>query len=113
MTSTHDRVAITCLTFLKCSSNRASILVVIGAGRLTPLHEHPILRSDHLMQVAVHEDDPIVEGVRQVLQEIRDDLDAFASRVVQPGQIISLVELLDLLKLVVPRGIAFVRSADS
>ncbi len=67
-------------------------------GRVGPLatsDEHFVLRRQHLIEIALHEDNLIVECLRQKPQQERNDLHSFAARVSEPGRVAVLVELLD------------------
>ncbi|SRR5712692_4677606 len=65
------------------------------ARELATSDEHFVLRRQHLIEIALHEDNLIVECLRQKPQQERNDLHSFAARVSEPGRVAVLVELLD------------------
>src|SRR2546426_1185942 len=55
-----------------------------GVGPLAASDEHLVLRRDHLVEISLHEDDPVIVGFRQPGEQERDDLDGPAARLRQP-----------------------------
>ena len=74
-----------------------------GGRRLAQPGEHLLLREDHLVQVALHEDDAILLVRGQLVEELETILKAFPLRRGQPGDVF--LDLLDLLELVVAAGV--------
>ena len=92
----------------RCFSNAR--LISSRARRACSPLEHRFLRDEHLVEVALHEDDPVALVRRQVEEKLGDHLEGLAPCLGQPGRVI--LDLLDLLELVIASRVVGIGGAD-
>src|SRR5271157_5805644 len=68
--------------FLECALD----LLAWARRACSPL-EHRFLRDEHLVEVALHEDDPVALVRRQVEENLGDHLEGLAPCLGQPGRV--------------------------